>query len=97
MVAALDAPGRTMNVNDSGNGVPTVENTPQAPPPSPGDDDAGGTDDLSQRPGRQGAEQDHRHEQGDAADQARRHPAAFDDAGGRRAAHWAGRDGTAGQ
>ena len=36
VVAALDAPGRTMNVNENGGGVPTVENTPQAPPPSPG-------------------------------------------------------------
>ena len=36
VVAALDAPGRTMNVNDDGGGVPTVENTPQSPPPSPG-------------------------------------------------------------
>ncbi len=35
VVAALDAPGRTMNVNDSG-GVSTVENTPQVAPPGPG-------------------------------------------------------------
>jgi len=32
VVAALDAPGRTMNVNENGGGVPTVENTPQAAP-----------------------------------------------------------------
>ena len=36
VVAALDAPGRTMNVNENGGGVPTVENTPQSPAPSPG-------------------------------------------------------------
>ncbi|HKY78120.1 MAG TPA: hypothetical protein VJS45_18445 [Acidimicrobiia bacterium] len=36
VVAALDAPGRTMNVNDSG-GVPTVEDTPQAAPAPPKD------------------------------------------------------------
>jgi hypothetical protein len=35
VVAALDAPGRTMNVNENGGGVPTVENTPQAPPAPP--------------------------------------------------------------
>ncbi len=36
VVAALDAPGRTMNVNENGGGVPTVENTPQAAPAPPG-------------------------------------------------------------
>ena len=35
VVAALDAPGRTMNVNENGGGVPTVENTPQAAPAPP--------------------------------------------------------------
>jgi hypothetical protein len=36
VVAALDAPGRTMNVNENGGGVPTVENTAQAAPaPAP--------------------------------------------------------------
>jgi hypothetical protein len=34
VVAALDAPGRTMNVNENGGGVPTVENTQAAPPTS---------------------------------------------------------------
>jgi len=37
VVAALDAPGRTMNVNENGGGVPTVENTPQAAPAPPKD------------------------------------------------------------
>jgi hypothetical protein len=36
VVAALDAPGRTMDFNENANGVPTVQNTPQAPPPGPG-------------------------------------------------------------
>jgi hypothetical protein len=37
VVAALDAPGRTMNINENGTGVPTVENTSaQAPPQVPG-------------------------------------------------------------
>jgi hypothetical protein len=35
VVAALDAPGRTMDVNENSNGVPTVENT-QAAPAGPG-------------------------------------------------------------
>ena len=35
VVAALDAPGRTMNVNENGGGVPTVENTPQPAPAPP--------------------------------------------------------------
>lgn len=39
VVAALDAPGRTMNVNENGGGVPTVENTAQAPQPGPGPKD----------------------------------------------------------
>jgi len=42
VVAALDAPGRTMNVNENGGGVPTVENTPQAAPPGPGPSDTAG-------------------------------------------------------
>ena len=41
VVAALDAPGRTMNVNENGGGVPTVENTPQAAPPGPAPKDDG--------------------------------------------------------
>jgi hypothetical protein len=36
VVAAVDTAGRTMNVNESGTGVPTVENTPTpAPVPAP--------------------------------------------------------------
>ena len=35
VVAALDAPGRTMNVNEHSNGVPTVEDTPQPAPAPP--------------------------------------------------------------
>jgi hypothetical protein len=35
VVAALDAPGRTMNVNENDGGVPTVENTPQPAPAPP--------------------------------------------------------------
>ena len=39
VVAALDAPGRTMNVNENSGDVPTVENTQAAPaPPAPKDD-----------------------------------------------------------
>ena len=41
VVAALDAPGRTMNVNENGGGVPTVENT-QAPQPGPAPKDEAG-------------------------------------------------------
>ena len=38
VVAALDAPGRTMNVNENSGDVPTVENTPQtAPAPAQGE------------------------------------------------------------
>jgi hypothetical protein len=35
LVGALDAPGRTMNVDETSTGVPTVENTPQAAPAPP--------------------------------------------------------------
>jgi hypothetical protein len=42
VVAALDAPGRTMNVDENSPGaVPTVENTPQPAPPAPGAKDPG--------------------------------------------------------
>ncbi len=36
VVAALDAPGRTMDVNENSSGVPTVENTQSAPAGGPG-------------------------------------------------------------
>ncbi|MGH9009774.1 MAG: hypothetical protein ACRDYF_08010 [Acidimicrobiia bacterium] len=57
VVAALDAPGRTMNVNENSGGVPTVENTAQPAPAPPKDTIAappgknGGTSTTKPKPG----------------------------------------------